>query len=189
MRRGRLLATLALLAIAVAAEGASFTLTARQLQEAVELGEASITRDGVGDEWRVRNAAGEQLTVMTPFHRVAISARIAAFRRQTLKPRDRDRAAKEHQDRLVFWVELKGGREDFARFYRPRLIAGARQVEPAFAQNERTSARGEDGKFVARCVYGFPNKALSGTGKVVLVMKDGDGRDVSSFTVDLGAMR
>lgn len=189
MTRLRLVATLALLAVAVAAEGASFTLSEAQLQDAVEVGERSITRDGVGDEWRVRNAAGEALTVMTPFHRVALSARIAAFRRQTLKPRDRDRAAREHQDRLVFWVELKGPREDFARFYRPRLIAGARHVEPAFAQNERTAARGEDGTFVARCVYGFPTKALSGRGKVVLVVKDGDGRDVSSFTVDLGAMR
>ena len=87
------------------------------------------------------------------------------------------------------WVELKGAREDFARFYTPRLVVGARHVEPSFTQNERTPARAEDGKYLARCVYGFPTKALTPTSKVVLVVRDGDGRDVSSFTIDLAAMR
>jgi hypothetical protein len=30
---------------------------------------------------------------------------------------------------------------------------------------------------------------LSGTGKVVLVVRDGDGRDLTSFAVDLSTMR
>jgi len=175
--------------LAVTAEGASLTLDARRLQEAVEVGERSITRDGLGDEWDVRNPAGHQVTVMTPFRRVALAARQAAFRRDTLKPRDRDRVVKEQQDRLVFWVELKGSREDFARFYTPRLVAGARQIEPSFTQNERTAARTEDGKFVARCVYGFPTKLIPATGKVVLVVRDGDGRDVTIFAIDLAIMR
>jgi hypothetical protein len=126
---------------------------------------------------------------MTPFHRLALAARQAAFRKEPLKPRERARIAKEQHERLVFWVQLSGPREDFARFYAPRLIAGARQIEPAFAQNERTSARDADGKFVAHCVYGFPTKALSEKAKVVLVVRDGDGRDVTSFSVDLGSMR
>lgn len=185
----RALAALALLLEAGAAAAASFTLDQRQVQEAVEVGERSVTREGVGDEWRVRNAAGDVLTVMTPFHRLAVAARHAAFRKEPLKPRDRDRLLKAHQDRLVFWVELKGAQEDFARFYVPRLIADARHVEPTFTQNERTALRGEDGTFIARSVYGFPTKALSGTSKVILVVRDGDGRDVASFTVDLASMR
>jgi len=189
VRALRLLAALAPLVAAVTAEGASFTLDARQAQDAVEAGERSVTRDGLGDEWHVRNAAGEELVVMTPFRRVALAARQAAFRKTRLSPRDRDRALREQQDRLVLWVELKGPREDFARFYAPRLIAGARHVEPTFAQNERSAARREDGAYVARCLYAFPTKALSETGRVVLVVRDGDGRDVSSFTIDLGAMR
>jgi hypothetical protein len=175
--------------LAVTAEGASLTLDARRLQEAVEVGERSVTRDSLGDEWDVRNPAGHQVTVMTPFRRVALAARQAAFRRDTLKPRDRDRAVKEQQDRLVFWVELKGSREDFARFYTPRLVAGARQIEPSFAQNERTAARTEDGKFVARCVYGFPTRLVPAAGKVVLLIRDADGRDLTSFAIDLGSMR
>lgn len=183
------LATLALLLDVGGAEAASFALGERQAQEAVEAGERSITREGLGDEWRVRNPAGDALTVMTPFHRLAMAARHAAFRNDPLKPRERDRVLKEQQDRLVFSVELKGTREDFARFYTPRLIAGARHIEPTFTQNERTPARGDDGKFLARCVYAFPTKALTGTSKVVLVVRDGDGRDVTTFRIDLSSMR
>ena len=182
-------ALLLLLAGVGGGEAASFTLGERQMQEAIEVGERSVTRDGLGDEWRARNAAGDVVTVMTPFHRLAIAARHAAFRKQPLKPRDRDRLLKEQHERLVFWVELKGAQEDFARFYAPRLVVGPRVVEPSFTQNERTLPRAEDGKFLARCVYGFPTKALSGTGKVVLVVRDSDGRDVSSFTIDLASMR
>jgi hypothetical protein len=189
VRRFGAIAALVLLAGPSAAEAVSFSLTERQIQAAVELGERSITRDDVSVEWRVRNAAGDVLTVMTPFHRLALTARHAAFRHAPLKPRDRSRALKEQQDRLGFLVELKGSRADFARFYTPRLLVGPRQIEPTFTQNERTAARGEDGKFVAQCVYGFPTKFLSATGKVVLVIRDGDGRTLTSFTIDLSTMR
>jgi hypothetical protein len=185
----RALAAVAVLVQVGSAQAASFSLGERQVQEAVELGERSVQREAFGDEWRVRNAAGDTATVMTPFHRLALAARHAAFRNDPLTPRERDRVLKEQHDRLVFWVELKGARLDFARFYTPRLIAGARHIEPSFTQNERTPARRDDGKFLARCVYGFPTKALSGTSKVVLVVRDGEGRDVSSFTIDLASMR
>jgi hypothetical protein len=184
-----MLAALAVLAQVSAAHAVSFALDERQAQEAIEFGERSVNRDGLGDEWRVRNAAGDAVVVMTPFHRLAMAARHAAFRKDPLKPRERDRVLKEQQDRLVFWVELTGAREDFARFYAPRLIAGARNVEATFTQNERTPARRPDGRFLARCVYGFPTKVLSGTSKVVLVVRDGDGRDISSFSIDLASMR
>lgn len=175
--------------VAGTVEAASFALDERRTQEAVEYGERSVTQDAFGDEWRVRNPAGHVVNVMTPFHRVALAARQGAFRKEPLKPRDRERVLREQRERLVFWVQLKGAREDFARFYAPRLIAGARQIEPAFTQNERTPGRGDDGKFVAHCVYTFPTKNLSETAKVVLVVRDGDGQDVTSFPVDLSSMR
>ena len=185
----RTLAALAVFAQVGTAQAASFALDERQVQEAVEFGERSVNREDFGEEWRVRNAAGDAVSVMTPFHRLAQAARHAAFRKDPLSPRERARVLKEQQDRLVFWVELTGPREDFARFYAPRLIAGARNVEATFTQNERTPARRADGRFFARCVYGFPTKALSGTSKVILVVRDGDGRDVSSFPIDLASMR
>ena len=189
MSRFGAVAALVLLAGPPTAEAVSFSLTEHQIQDAVELGARSVTRENLGTEWRVHNASGDALMVMTPFHRVALTARHAAFRNEPLKPRDRARVLKEQQDRLVFWVELKGSRADFARFYTPRLHAGPRQIEPSFTQNERAAARGEDGKYLAHCVYGFPTKTLSGTGKVVLVVRDGDGRDLTSFAIDLSTMR
>jgi hypothetical protein len=185
----RAVAALVLLLDVAGAEAASFTLGEPQIQEAVDTGARSVTRDSLGDEWRVRNASGDTLIVMTPFHRLAMAARHAAYRQEPLKPRDRTRVLKEQQDRLVLLVELKGPREDFARFYAPRLIAGDRHIEPSFTQNERTPARGADGKFLARCTYAFPTKALAGTSKVTLVVRDGDGRDVTTFAVDLASMR
>ena len=189
MTRARLLAVLAAVLVAGTAEAMSFTLDARRLQEATALGERTVTQDEFGGEWRVRNAAGEQILVMTPFHRVALAARQAAFRKGTLKAREAERVAKEHHDRLVLWVDVKGAHPDFARFYSARLLAGDRQVEAAFVQNERTPVRGEDGKFVARCVYTFPVRALTPTSKVMLVVRDTDNRQVTSFTIDLASMR
>ena len=189
MTRARALAALVTVLVAGTAEAASFTLDAGRLQEATKVGEGSVGQDEFGDEWRVRNRAGEQVLVMTPFYRVALAARQAAFRKAALKPREAERAAKEHDDRLVLWVDLKGSRPDFARQYSPRLIAGARHVEAAFIQNERTPGRGEDGTYVARCVYAFPLRALTPTATLVLVVRDPDNRQVSSFTIDLGSMR
>ena len=49
--------------------------------------------------------------------------------------------------------------------------------------------RQDDGRYLARCVYSFPTRYLTGTSRVALVVRDGDGRDVSRFTIDLSAMR
>jgi hypothetical protein len=184
------LATLvAVAALATAAEGASFVLDERAIDEAVAAGESSVSRDTVSEEWRQRNAAGHVLTVMTPFHRLALAARDATFRQRTLRPRDRRRVAKEHHERLVLWLELRGPREDFARLYSPRLTSGARQIEPAFVQNEHTALRTGDGTFVAHCVYAFPTKAFTGSSKLGLLVRDGDGQPVTSFAIDLASMR
>ena len=187
-RRG--LTALALLAaLAALAEAASLTLDERQIEAAIALGEGTVARESVGDEWRQKNPAGHVLTVMTPFHRLAIAAREAALRKETLKPRDVKRVVREQRERLVLWLDLRGPREDFARFFSPRLTLGTRVIEPTFVQNEHTAARAADGKFLARCVYAFPTKALIGTSKVDLLVRDGDGQAVTSFVIDLGSMR
>ncbi|HEV8584566.1 MAG TPA: hypothetical protein VGT02_06310, partial [Methylomirabilota bacterium] len=96
---------------------------------------------------------------------------------------------KESRDRLVVWVELRGRGEDFARLYTPRLMVGDREVRAVFVQNERTASRQEDGRYLARCVYGFPSRDLDGRGRAALIVSDGDGRDVTRFNIDLGKMR
>jgi hypothetical protein len=127
--------------------------------------------------------------VLTPFHRLVLAARHAAFRNEPLKPDEPDRLLSEQRDRLVFWASLHGPREDFARFYTPRLRVGDREIEPAFVQNERTAVREADGRYLARCVYAFPTRNLAETSRVTLVVRDVDGRDVGRFTLDLSTMR
>jgi hypothetical protein len=167
---------------------ASFTLTERDTQAALRAGERSVTVEGFDREWRVSHA-GESVTVLTPFHRLVVAARHAAFRSGTVKPSEVQRVLEQDAGRLVVWAQLRGTREDFARHYRPVLVAGPREIKPAFVQNERTAMRQDDGVYVARCVYAFPVGDLTGRDQVTLRVADADGRDVSRFTIDLSTMR
>jgi hypothetical protein len=171
------------------AAAASFVLDEAQKRAAVQAGERSTLIDGFDREWRVEGARGEHLTVLTPFHRLLLAARHAAFRRTALKPSEIERVLKQDAQRLVVWVHLRGTSEDFARHYLPQLADGTREIRASFVQNERTALRQVDGGYLARCVYGFPIRDLDGGRRVVLTVSDGDGRAVSQFTIDLAGMR
>ena len=158
-------------------------------RDAMRLGERSITNETFDGEWRVVGDTGESLVVMSPFHRLALAARNAAFKNDTLKPTDIDRVVKQDANRLVVWANLLGGSENFARYYVPRLMAGTREIKAVFVQNERTAIRQEDGRFLARCIYGFPIQNLTGRDRLALIVADADGRDVTRFTIDLASMR
>jgi hypothetical protein len=168
---------------------ASFSLEPQQRTDALQVGAQSITRDSFDTEWRVANQAGDSLTVITPFHRLVLAARNAAFKNERMKDKEPEKLLREQQDRLVIWANLRGPREDFARYFAPRILLGDREIEPSFVQNERTAARTDSGAYLARCVYGFPVKEIAPKSRVVLVVRDPDGRDVSRFTIDLASMR
>ncbi len=168
---------------------ASFALAPAERESALRAGRRSITTDAFDTEWRVANGTGDSAMVLTPFHRLVLAARNAAFKNERMKPDEPDRLLREQRDRLVIWAQLRGSREDFARFYAPRLVVGDREIEPAFVQNERTAARQDRGHYLARCVYGFPTRDLTGKSRVLLVVRDTDGRDISRFTIDLATMR
>jgi hypothetical protein len=171
------------------AGAASFSLEPQQRTDALQVGAQSITRDSFDTEWRVANQAGDSLTVITPFHRLVLAARNAAFKNERMKDTEPEKLLREQQDRLVIWATLRGPREDFARYFAPRILLGDREIEPSFVQNERTAARTDSGAYLARCVYGFPVKEIAPKSRVVLVVRDPDGRDVSRFTIDLASMR
>ena len=188
------LALMALLALLLAppplAQAASFTLEPQQRSDALRVGAQSVTREGPFDaEWRVANPAGDSVTVITPFHRLVLAARTAAFKNERMKDKEPEKLLREQQDRLVIWANLRGQREDFARFYAPRVLVSDREIEPSFVQNERTAMRTENGGYLARCVYGFPVKEIGPRARLVLVVRDTEGRDVSRFTIDLASMR
>ena len=183
------LAVVALTLAPAPAPAAALVLNERLKQEAIRAGQKSVTVEVFDAEWRLSNGAGESVTVFTAFHRVALAARHAAFKNEPLKPGEPDRILKEQGGRLLLWAYLKGSREDFARYYVPRLFVGDREIEPSFVQNERTALRENDKGYVARCVYGFPTKELTGSSRVVLAVRNPDGKDVSRFTIDLSTMR
>jgi len=171
-------------------EAMSFALADRDREQAIRVGKKSIVEEQFGGEWRLKDGSGQTLVVMTPFHKLALAARNSTFRSQELKPKDVQSVLKDTEGKLNFRVTLRGGpKPDFARFYAPTLLAGSQEVKASFVQNERTALREEDGRYAAQCVYEFPTDGVDPKGRVVLVVKDADEREVAKFTVDLAAMR
>jgi hypothetical protein len=183
-----LVAAAVLLLPAGGALAASFTLDDRAQQAAIRVGERSTTTETFDREWRV-SSNGESVTVLTPFHRLVVAARHAAFKNQTIRPDEVSRVLKKDPGRLVVAVQLRGKREDFARRYRPMLVAGSREIKPSFVQNEHTAVRQEDGVYVARCLYTFPSRELTEKERLVLRVADEEGRELNRFTIDLASMR
>jgi hypothetical protein len=168
---------------------ASFQLTPREVEEAIQEGQRSVTAEEFGVEWQVANSAGATITVVTPFYRLAQEARNAAFKQGTLKPREVTRVLRENNRRLSFWAIFQGAREDFARWYEPVLLARGQEIKASFVQNERTALRQEDGRYLARCLYNFPTDGLRPRDRITLLIRTRDGRQITTFNVDLGAMR
>ena len=155
-------------------EAASFVLADRDREQAIREGKKSVVTEEFGTEWRLKGASGQTLTVMTPFHRLALAARNSTFRSQEMKPKDIEALMKDYEGKLAFKVTLRGGKSDFARFYAPTLVAGSQEVKASFVQNERTALREDDGRYAAQCLYVFPAEGLSPKGRVVLVVKDAE---------------
>jgi hypothetical protein len=180
---------IALVATNVPAVAASFSLSERERKQALVVGQRSVTNETFGGEWRIVQGSGESVEVVTPFHRLALAARNAAFKNEPLKPQDQEKMLTELKDRLMFWVYLHGPSEQFARHFSPRLLVDDREIEPALVQNERTAVRQDNGRYLARCVYWFPTKDLTGTSRPVLEVRDAEGQPVTRFAIDLARMR
>ncbi len=190
MTRARLAALVVVLAAWTPAVGAAtLALGDRERDEALVAGQRSVTSESFGTEWRVLNGGGESVSVMTPFHRLALAARHSAFKNEPLKIQDQNRMLQDLRERLMFWVELRGDKEDFARFLAPRLSVGDRVIQPSIVQNERTAMREEGGRYLARCVYWFPAKDFAGDSRLVLRIQTPDGQERSRFDIDLAKMR
>ena len=187
--RAAVVLAIALAATNVPAVAASFSLSEREQKQALVVGQRSVINETFGGEWRIVQGSGESVEVVTPFHRLALAARNAAFKNEPLKPQDQDKMLTELKDRLMFWVYLQGPSEQFARHLSPRLLVDDREIEPALVQNERTAVRQDNGRYLARCVYWFPTKDLTGTSRPVLVVRDAEGQPVTRFAIDLARMR
>lgn len=177
------------LVAATPGEAMSLALTDRDREQAIRAGKKSIVAEEFGAEWRIKDTVGQTVVVMTPFYRLALAARNSAFQSKELRPRDVNSLVKGSEGKLAFWVTLRGGKSDFARFYTPEIVAGSQTVKASFVQNERTAIREDDGRYAAQCVYAFPAEGIDPKGRVILVVRDAEEKEVAKFTVDLAAMR
>src|SRR5262249_37438558 len=76
---------------------ASFTLDPEQRSDALRVGARSVTQEVFDAEWRVANPSGDSLIVLTPFHRLVIAARQAAFKNEPLKPEEPEKLLKSRR--------------------------------------------------------------------------------------------
>ena len=123
------------------------------------------------------------------FPGIVIQHAVWLYFRFALSYRDVEDILKNSEGKLAFWVTLRGGKADFARYYTPEVLAGSQTVKPSFVQNERTALRDTDGRYSAQCVYAFPADTIDPKGRVTLVVRDAEEKEVAKFTVDLAAMR
>lgn len=174
---------------AVSLSAASFQLTSKDVEDAIRTGKQSLIQEEFGREWQQANPRGDEVTVQTPFYRLALSARLSAFRGEELQKSEIDKLVTASQGRLMFWVAIRGTKPDFAKTYQPALLIEGREVKPLFVQNERTALLLEDGRYLARCVYAFPTDEVKPNASVSLVVRTFEGQEVSRFAINLAQMR
>jgi hypothetical protein len=166
-------------------------LTADEVQQAIDAGVAAITQDDFADEWQLRLPGGEEVVVSTPFSRLALAARQAALKNESLTEKQRQEQVDRGKGRIQFLVTMPGSSRDFARFYQPVLVVNGREVKATFVQNERTPLPQGDRQYAARNVYVFPLEGLPKDGPVTLVVRDAPPalKEVLRAKLDLGKFR
>jgi hypothetical protein len=166
-------------------------LTPASVGEAIDVGTASITQDDFVEEWQLRLPGGEEVVVSTPFSRLALAARQAAMKGETLTDKQQKEQIDRGKGRIQLVVTMYGRARDFARWYQPTLLAGGREIKATFVQNERTPLRLEDGRYAARNVYVFPLEELTTNGTVTLVVRGAppDHKEILRSALDFGKFR
>jgi hypothetical protein len=193
MPRGGLATAVGLALLAAPGPGVALVgdLTPAGVQEAIDAGTASITQEDFAEEWELRLPGGEEIVVSTPFSRLALAARRAAMKSESLTEKQLQEQIDRGKGRIQLLVTMYGRAPDFARWYQPVLVTGGRELKAAFAQNERSPLRLPDGRFAARNVYVFPLEGLPVDGAVTLVVRAAppDYKEVLRTSLDLGKFR
>jgi hypothetical protein len=165
-------------------------LSGEDVKKAVDEGTRAIAQEDFGEEWRVRLPRGEEVQLMTPYSRVVLAARHAAFKEEPLTPKQLQDQIDRGKGKLQVLITMFGREIDFARWYQAVLRVGDLEVKATFTQNERTAIRTQDGRFAARNVYVFPLEGLPARGGVTLVISHSiEKKEVLRAALDLSKMR
>ena len=111
--------------------------------------------------------------VSTPFSRLALAARQATMKGESLSEKQQKEQIDRGKGRIQLLVTMHGGpSRSFARFYQPVLLVDGREIK-ATLRPERAHADPvqEDGRLAARNVYVFPLEGLPTNGAVTLVVR------------------
>ena len=167
-------------------------LTPAGMQEAIDAGTASITQDDFAEEWQLRLPGGEEVAVSTPFSRLALAARQAAMKGESLTDKQRQEQIDRGKGRIQLLVTMYGRDSGL----RPLVSAGPRWW--AAARSRRPSSRTSGRRCVCRTaatrprnVYVFPLEELPTKGAVTLVVRAAppDHKEVLRAPLDLGKFR
>ncbi len=165
-------------------------LTDPEVENAVDVGTKAMVQEDFGEEWHLRLPDGEEITVSTPFSRLALAARQAALKGEPLTDKQRQDQIDRGKGRIQFMITMFGRQPDFARWYQAVLRVGDREIKATFNQNERSPLRTPDGRLAARNIYVFPLEGVPPTGTVTLVVRNQpDQKEVLRAAVDLAKMR
>jgi hypothetical protein len=166
-------------------------LTVEGVQQAIDAGIAAITQDEFADEWQLRLPGGEEVVVSTPFSRLALAARQAALKNESLTDKQRQEQIDRGKGRIQLLVTMPGPSRDFARFYQPVLVVNGQEIKATFVQNERTPLPLGNRQYAARNVYVFPLEGLPKEGTVTLLVRDAppDLKEVLRAKLDLAKFR
>lgn len=167
-------------------------LTEDGIREAIDAGIAAITQDDFAEEWQLRLPGGEDVVVSTPFSRLALTARQAAIKGESLTEKQQKEQIDRGKGRIQLVVTMHGGpSRSFARFYQPVIMVNGREIKATFVQNERTPLPQEDGRLAARNVYVFSLEGLPTNGVVTLVVRGAppEQKEVLRAKLDLGKFR
>lgn len=167
-------------------------LTEAGIREATDAGIASITQEDFAEEWQLRLPGGEDVVISTPFSRLALAARQAAMKGESLTEKQQKEQIDRGKGRIQLLVTMHGGpSRSFARFYQPSLLVNGREVKATFVQNERTPIVQDDGRLAARNVYVFALEGLPASGVVTLVVKGAppEQKEVLRARLDFGKFR
>ena len=84
-------------------------LTESGIREAIDAGVAAITQDEFAEEWQLQLPGGEDVVISTPFSRLALAARQAAMKGESLTEKQQKEQVDRGKGRIQLLVTMHGG--------------------------------------------------------------------------------
>lgn len=176
------------------AQAVFYTLTAEQVQEAIEYGQKNRTLGmaAFSRPWIVSLTKGHgSASLFTPYHNIAYKARKAAIERREFSSQN-VMDALDIGGALSFSVTVYGEEYDFAKRYTAKIYQKEEVVQPEFEFAQEIADASEfwpnEPSHTARLVFKFPVKDIDLNTPITLVIVIPGGEEIL-FDFDLPKMK